>query len=96
MEQLLNKHSFEKYDWNDKVALKSEKDLSVKEQKPHTDYKEGTGCIIAFIGLQVIFYFFILLLFLLYSFKLAYYFYLGYKIKSLEKKSLTSTKMQCR
>jgi hypothetical protein len=55
MEKLLNKHSFEKYDWKDKVALKSEKDISVKEQKPHTDYGEGTGCIIAFIGLQVIF-----------------------------------------
>jgi hypothetical protein len=40
-------------EWKDFVALKSDKDPLTMEQLPHKDYKDGSDCLIAFIGLQV-------------------------------------------
>jgi hypothetical protein len=55
MKKLIEDYSIgtSSYEWKDFAALKSDKDPLTAEQKPHTDYKDGSKCLIAFIGLQV-------------------------------------------
>jgi hypothetical protein len=53
MKDLIQKHTIGHYNWKDPAALRSDFDPDKTEQNPHTDYKNGKDCLIAFIGLQV-------------------------------------------
>ena len=44
------------YEWNEVSILKSTSDELKEVQRPHTDYKNGSNCAIAFIGLMVSMY----------------------------------------
>ena len=41
------------YEWHEVSILKSTSDELKEVQRPHTDYKNGRNCAIAFIGLMV-------------------------------------------